>query len=185
VTWRGSVEVTGEGKDIRLGMTVVPERATFKATGEKGAPDVVVRFEVRDGRPEMVEVSVKTKADGRGIRSTDMEVFNETLIKNVYAFIGTQLAPDPNSATASGTWPATDDDMWAIQGAVEKARQRRGTVNLEELKKVAEVYRAHTGRAPTNAVAEFLDYTPRTAARRVQQARDAELLPPIEKGESK
>ena len=140
---------------------------------------------MRDGRPEMVEVLVKTKADGRGIRSSDMEVFNENLIRNVYAFIGRQFHSDPGGRTGSAEWPPSDDDMWAIKGTVERSRQRRGTVNIEELKKVEETYEAHTGNAPTKAVEEILDYTPRTAARRVQQAREAGLLPSLNKGEKK
>jgi hypothetical protein len=166
-------------------MTVIPERATFKATGDKGSPDAVARFELRNGRPECVEIVVTAKADGRGIRSSDMEPFNDNLIANVYAFVGKQLSPDPGGRTASAVWPPTDDDMWAIRGTVVEARKRRGTVNAEELQKVADTYEAHAGHAPTNAVATILDYTPRTAARRVQQARDAGLLPPIDKGEKR
>jgi hypothetical protein len=184
VAWPGSIEVTGEGKQVRLGLSVIPERATFKATGEKGAPDAVARFEVRNGRPECVEIVVRAKADGRGIRSHDMDVFNDNLVNNVFAFVGTQLSADPEGRSASGEWPPSDDDMWAIRGTVTEARKRRGTVNVEELKRVAETYEAHIGSAPTSAVATILDYTPRTAARRVQQARVAGFLPAIDKGEN-
>ena len=186
MSWRGSVEVTGEGRDIRLGMTVIPERATFKATGEKGAPDVVARFEVRDGRPEMVEVLVKTKADGRGIRSSDMEVFNENLIRNVYALIGRQFHSDPGGLDG---WRSGHLRMTTCGPSKARLKGRGqcrcGTVNIEELKKVKETYEAHMGNAPTKAVEEILDYTPRTAARRVQQAREAGLLLSLNKGEKK
>ena len=54
--------------------------------------------------------------------SSDMEVFNENLIRNVYAFIGRQFHSDPGGRTGSAEWPPSDDDMWAIKGTVAKGR---------------------------------------------------------------
>lgn len=51
--------------------------------------------------------------------------------------------------------------------------------------RVAEIFREHVGGAPTQAVAALLGVASRTAARRVQQARDAGLLPATKQGKKK
>ena len=62
----------------------------------------------------------------------------------------------------------------------EEPRMRGAT--REELEAVAATYRANLGWNPTEAVQRIYGYTPRTASRRVQQARDAGLLPDTTQG---
>ena len=62
----------------------------------------------------------------------------------------------------------------------EEPRMRGAT--REELEAVAATYRANIGWNPTEAVQRAYGYTPRTASRRVQQARDAGLLPNTTQG---
>ncbi len=74
----------------------------------------------------------------------------------------------------------TDErDLWAASKDVHEARQRsRRPVSIEELRQVARIYREHeAGGAPTQAVATLMAMSARTAARRVQKAREKGLLP--------
>jgi hypothetical protein len=180
MAWEGKQKVTGltggqHGGMVALGDTVVPPKAVMTFEGAKGSPDVEMNFEIRDGRPECVGVNIQAKKDGRGIRSADLAMFNlDNLVTGVFA----QLA----------TFPAAKDDAewFAAERDVHEARSaRRGAVTRAELDKVAEVYREHVNASPTRAVALLLDYTERTAARRVQQAREAGLLPKTTPGKRK
>jgi hypothetical protein len=67
----------------------------------------------------------------------------------------------------------------------EARASRRGEVTHAELKEVASVYREHLDASPTRAVSLLLGYSERTAARRVQQARAAGLLPATTPGKRK
>lgn len=168
MSWPGEITITGEGKLVSLGTTVAPSKATFKVDGLQGGPDAVVRFEVRDGRPECVEIVVKSRPGGRGIRTEDMGLFNiGTLAGNVFAEVG--IMP-------TGRHAASEDDRWAVRGDVVERRSGRHP-SEEELKQVAETYRTHIATAPVKAVQELLLYpSMRTASRRVLQAREAGFL---------
>jgi len=126
---------------------------------------------------------VRSKPEGRGIRTGDLALFNiDTVTVNV--FTRHALRPDDRGEVAEGTalpWRPLDGEraLRAGERAVYEARKRRrGTVSPEELRRVAEVYEQHVaGGAPTAAVQMVLGYdSARTAARRVQQARTAGLL---------
>jgi hypothetical protein len=68
----------------------------------------------------------------------------------------------------------------------EARKARRGAVSKAELEQVAKVYREHLVGGPTAAVRLLLGYkSERTAARRVQQARAAGLLPATTPGKRK
>jgi hypothetical protein len=58
-------------------------------------------------------------------------------------------------------------------------------VSRAELEEVAQVYREHVASSPTRMVAMLCGYSERTAARRVQQARAAGLLPKTTPGKRK
>jgi hypothetical protein len=58
-------------------------------------------------------------------------------------------------------------------------------VTRAELEEVAKVYREFIGSTPTRAVQLAGGYSERTAARRVQQARAAGLLPQTTPGKRK
>jgi hypothetical protein len=184
MSWPGTVTIRGHeggrnGASVILGRTLVPPMATFEIQGANGAPDATVRFEVRDGRPECVEISVKADPSGRGIRSADMTLFNiDNLIENVFTELGSVIEQNPhNPAESIATWPQESERAhWARRGDVHVARANRGPTT-EELERVASIYRAHHGGAPLQAVAKLLSISRRTAARRVAQARDAGLLP--------
>jgi hypothetical protein len=195
MSWPGKVSIRGHeggrhGRPVMLGTTLVPPVATFEVSGSGGAPDALVRFEIRDGRPECTEITVKASPSGRGIRSADMGLFNiDNLVTNVFAELGRRLRPNPAAPWEHiADYPVTDErERWSIKGDVATARTatRRGRPSAEELERVAEIYREHVGGAPTQAVAALLGVSWRTAARRVQQARDAGLLPATTQGKKK
>jgi hypothetical protein len=196
VSWPGETTITGEGPPQILAAdvaanraTVAPKRVVFAVTGAGGAPDATVRFEVRDGRPECVEISVRARPQGRGIRSSDMALFNiDNLTANVLGEVGVVMEIDPATGVGVGYRGGDhgDRNRWAVAGAVTERRTHRGRgSNPEELERVAATYREHLVTAPVQAVATLHGYSDRTAARRVQEARAAGLLPPTSKGKKK
>ncbi|WP_336922381.1 hypothetical protein [Aquipuribacter sp. SD81] len=76
-------------------------------------------------------------------------------------------------------WHAAWSDFDRAQHAA-KTRDRS-----DELAEVARVYRANVTGNPTAEVEREMHYTRRTAARRVQEARKAGLLPPTTPGKKK
>jgi len=103
----------------------------------------------------------------------------DAIAVNLYAAV----APVPDGNAFNWMWRQTEENASRAQRAVYEARKaRRGAVTRADLERVAEVYRENVSSSPTRAVSEYLGYTARTAARRVQQARDAGLLPKTSKG---
>ena len=196
MTWPGTTTITSSGTPEIVNAdpaanraTVVPKRATFAVAGDRGSPDATVQFEVRDGVPECIEIVVKAKPTGRGIRSSDMTLFNiDNLIANVLGEVGGVMEIDPASGVGVTYHGGAHDESnrWAVRGAVSDHRIHRGRgSNRAELEQVANIYQAHIESGPVKAVATLLSFTDRTAARRVQEARAAGLLPPTTKGKKK
>jgi hypothetical protein len=178
--WNGRAEFVGEGSLVLVGTTAVPTKVRYEFTGDAGAPDAVIQFEVRDGRPECVEVLIKARPKGRGIRQQDVGSIDiGPLAESVYAELG-QAQGSPS------IFPVSDSERWAIRSDIADAysRRRRGS-NPEELAKVAKIYRDHLADSPVKAVASLMGYTDRTASRRVEEARAAKLLPKTTKGKKK
>ena len=80
---------------------------------------------------------------------------------------------------------AEDRKWWQAVKEMQDARSAGSAVTQEELEMVARVYREHFDNNPTQKVETLLNYTTRTAARRVRQARDAGLLPDTSQGKKK
>jgi hypothetical protein len=178
MVWEGHQKITGifpgNRGMVKLGDSTVPPEALLTFEGVKGSPDVTMNFEVRNDRPECVGITIKAKPKGRGIRSADLALFNiDSLTIAVFAQVGNLGVHD-------------EAQQWRTARDVTEARSvRRGAVTRAELEDVARVYRDHVDNAPTKAVELLLDYSERTAARRVQQARDAGLLPKTTPGKRK
>jgi len=190
MVWEGRREVTGfaGGKDggyVELGSAIVPPKAQLTFEGIKGSPDATLSFEVRDGRPECVEIRVRAKSDGRGIRSADMREFN---LDDLTAYVFTDLAiavPDEGAGLGPGSiyTPENEAVMQRAARDVREARMsRRGSVTRADLEEVARIYREHSDASPTRAVAMLLGVSERTAARRLKLAEEAGLLPPTTPG---
>jgi hypothetical protein len=189
---RASAEISTQlggrhGGYVRLGDTAVPRRVVFSMNGERREPDLTMTFEVRDGRPECVEVIITAKPEGRGVTTADLQVFNlDAMATNVF----TQFAMRVTERTQAGVrldFPADETTARRAQRDVYEARKtRRGSVTRTELEEVARIYREHLDSSPTRMVRLLGRYdSERTAARRVQQARAAGLLPKTTPGKRK
>ena len=164
------------GEFVDLGWTRVPEAIVLDRSGSRGAPDLHVKFWIRDGIPEVYEFSLKAKEGGRGIRTVDLRAFSlERMAVN--AFMRMQVQPVGLPYSEGEHWRALDD--------IRSAQEKQGTrprVSAAELKEVARVYLS-AGRAnPTESVRNEFGYSRRTAERRIAQARKADLLPPAKRG---
>ena len=165
---------------VSLGGTQVPERVVLDGQGLKGAPDLHVEFEIRDGAPDVTTFGLAAKASGRGISTADLRAFHslDTLAYNAFMRFATR--PDE---TGASTWPIEDErSWWAARADIEDAATDRARASRAELEDVARVYRENLHDRPTEAVQNVLGYSSRTASRRVQQARAAGLLPPTTRG---
>jgi hypothetical protein len=188
VGWRGKQRVGAKfggkhGGLAKVGDVVVSRVAVYAYDGDAGEPDLEVTFEVRDGRPECVDFHIRAKPDGRGIRTVDLQaVYLDVLAANLYAAV----APAPGGSALNWMWRRDEQTAARAQRAVYEARKaRRGTVTKATLEDVAQVYREHLDSSPTRAVSLVFGYSERTAARRVQQARKAGLLPATTPGKRK
>ena len=169
------------GQVERIGEAVFPRDVTYTVTGDPAEPDITVRFEIRDGRPELVEFSMLAKPKGRGLRASDLQIFIDSLVERAFAKVA--LIPRDGGGM---TPPKNDSEIWRARGAATEARQttRRKTPQAT-LEEVARVYQQHITGAPTAAVAAFFSLSHRTAARRVKEAADAGLLPKGDQGKKR
>jgi hypothetical protein len=189
MSWRGrgriSTPVGSRRTQVRVGDFVLPRTLTFTVDGEKGEPDLEIRFEVRDGRPRCVEVKAMSKPDGRALRTSDLQVLSlDALTVSVFAQTSMHSSFDPENNVTVMT-PITDErSFWSAVNNVDAALKapKRGTTKAE-LEQVAKVYKDNIHGSPVQEIQQVLGYgSERTAARRVQQARDAGLLPPTSPG---
>ncbi len=167
---------------VRLGDsdTVVPASVTRTLEGENGHPDLVMTFEVRDGRPECVDIRIKSKPEGRGIKQADLRGFVlDELSEIVFARFASRVAHVADDGTWLAEGPLWEErEQWAARRDVAEARQsQRQPPSLSELQRVADIYKEHQGNKPIQAVQLLLGYNSRrTAARRAQQARERGLF---------
>jgi len=113
---------------------------------------------------------------GRGIRVSDLEAIDLTgWVVDVLTECAWRYDRDGVRVSAARSADA--------RRAIERAqRQTRSQVTPELLEHVASVYRANINGAPTQAVADALGKSLRQAARYVDEARAAALLPPTTQG---
>jgi len=152
---------------------------------------VTAHLEWRDDAPQMVELTVKAKADGRGLRTADLEVLRpERIARYILRNASFEMNVEPGGAVRVSPvdWsdPANERDWWRVDGLLREATAAAANrpATRTELRAVADVYegaKAHGVNALT-AVAMRLGVSERTAARRVKLARDAGLLPAVTKG---
>ncbi len=174
------------GQPVRMGDHAVPRAISLTMTGDNGSPDVLLKFEVRSGRPECVDLHVSARPKGRGIANADIGIFNiDTMAESVflsYAMTANHTGDGDTRITTMTPALGASERAAAYRDVYEARRRSRGVVSDEELEQVAEHYRNHIKGYPTKAVADFMRYSDRTAARRVQQARKRGLLPETSRG---
>lgn len=168
--------------------TFVPIAVEFTGEGQRGAPDVFARFEIRNGVPETVEFRIAAKDKGRAVRTADLRawVSLEGLATNAFMRFARLAARDEQTGDLLGAVAPEDErEGWTLRGDIQSAQSERRGASTAELEEVARVYREAIDGRPTEAVQVMLGYSRRTAARRVQQAREAGLLPPTTPGKKK
>jgi hypothetical protein len=195
--WMGNAQTTVKptgvhGGQIRVGRFIVPKHVFLDVEGRNGDPDLHAHFEWREGRPQVVELTVTAKPDGRGVRSVDLDSLSlDRLARTVFAeHSKIKIEPSEDGVTVSAM-PDWDDerfaaDRWELDGHLDEAiSSTRGGKSRAELARVAAIYERHRGHGALLAVAADLEVSPRTAARRIKQARAEGLLVDPANGEDK
>ncbi len=190
MAWPGRVSyvMSPSAPTARLGNTLVPLDVQIVFTGADAHPNWMAHFRVVDGRPECLEVRIEAKEGGRGIRTADVNLFNlDAMAVHAFSQVGGPVqTDDPEERHPWLPQQLDDQQLWQIRGDLMEARQsRRGGVTKSELEEVAEIYLAHVDRSPTATVARLKGYSMRTAARRVDAASAAGLLPTATQGKKR
>jgi hypothetical protein len=165
--------------ELSDGVTM-PRRVTVIPVAGDDLPRTEVVVETGDdGVPRCRAVRVTSGEAGRDVQASDLRGLPlEDVIVAAVKYTGTTA-----TGTALGGWGGLDEMRQRVQATTAAAKQaRRGVrrrVTPELLRRVAEVYRANPD-APTKAVAEVFGVAHRTGTLYVRQARDADLLPPVE-----
>lgn len=181
--WSGeaqsTVKLTGRyAGQVRAGRYLVPRHVFFDVVGRDGDPNMHMHFEYRDGRPQVVDLHVKSKPGGRGVRSSDLEPISlDGLAKNVMMEHSRIVSDRGIETPVDWSHPALERERWKLDGQMSEAiASRRGRLRQAELARVAEIYEEFRGRNALQAIAMALDVHLRTAARRVKAAREAGLI---------
>ena len=174
-----------------MGHRQVPKWIEITTSGGAG-PDTKVKIEVRDGSPEVVELSWISRPGQRDIRQKDLRETNlAKLAVDTYTHSG--WVPFPKGAGGS---PPTDAEIteWAKEvrrrriesrKSVDRQRAKRENriISDELLRTVADVYRANIHkRGPTQEVAKHFGVENRTASTYVTKARKRGFLPETQRG---
>jgi hypothetical protein len=176
-----------------VGDKQVPKWIELTTSGGAG-PDMRVRVEVRDGSPQIVELSWIARAGQREIRQKDLRnVDLPQLAGDLYSGFFQEVGPFPTGP--DGSFPDDQQiDEWAAQVRKSRTaarnfvdRQRRPrehrAINDDFLKSVAAVYRANIHkRAPVEEVVKHFGVGYRTSSLYVEKARKRGFLPPTTRG---
>jgi hypothetical protein len=161
-----------------MGDVEVPAWVSQRQHGQ-GEPDIFVKVAVRDGSPEVVELSFISQPGQTEVRE-----------KHLRAIDVGALAAELYAVEVTG-W---DDDLLTSENSeliarkiVERQRLPREyrVMSDDFLKQVAKVYRENIRRAPTKAVAKAFRVKDRMASTYVDRARRKGFLPPTKQGQKK
>jgi len=178
-------KLTGRyGGRLRVGRVILPRHVFVDFTGNEGHPDLRMHLEWRDGRPQVVELTITSKTDGRGIRTSDLEALAlDGIARSIFEGEATIVLEDRADGTTLSAMPDWSDprferERWEIDSEINDAiATRRGTLTQAQLERVAEIHAQHKGKGALLAISSALGVSERTAARRVNDARAAGLLP--------
>jgi len=182
--WDGYGRATYEpGDRVQVGDRRIPRAIFVQIRGGENQPDFAMKIEVREGIPQWVEVQLQARPDGPEVRDKDLATIRlGDWLEQIVAMCSLKY-----SGTGPGwtSWSKPVVDRTAVPDIRRALSGRPRTVTPERLQKVAEIYRQHFEQRPTEAVARSFGVSHRTAARYVQQARSAGLLPETEPGKKK
>lgn len=137
-----------------------------------GRIQVDMHVQVEDGEPVVRQLTVSTAPD-RNV-SVDRDVLRRVPVSELLrqACAAASYVDDGRSRSVTLRGGEAEQD----------AVRRRRELSYEHLQRVADIYLAHEGDSPTQAVAITLHLARSTAAKHVMRARQAGLLPPTVKG---
>lgn len=144
----------------------------------RGNPDMFVKVAVRDGSPQVVELSFISQRGQSEVRPKHVRDLDlEQLAKDLYAFEVVDADLDDGTAV----WERAN---LAADKFIGRQRLPRDYRRIDDalLREVAEVYRANFSSAPTQAVAKHFGVKDRMAATYVKKARDRNLMSQTKQG---
>ena len=168
---------------VRFGAYNVPAAAAWVLEPVGREPSVRAEFEMRDGTPVCLSVTIRATPHGRPVTTTDLATLPGLDRKGVDAFL--------NLATR-----IFDDEEWREGRNLERVdaifHPARSDVSFalkskpdDQLQRVADIYRENIDSNPTEAVEVILGLSRRTADRRIRLARDRGFLPETTRGKKK
>ncbi len=181
--WDGHGRATWEHDVlVEVGDRLVPREIFVHIRGGTAQPDLDMKIEVHDGIPQCVELVLRARPHGPEVRDKDLAVIRVTdWLDQIVAQCS--LKRSGSDLDWSG-WAKPVDDRTALAD-ITRVRSGRPRISREHLRSVAEIYRQHFDKRPTEAVARSFGVSHRTAARYVQQARAAGHLPKTDRGKKK
>jgi hypothetical protein len=179
--WGKAEYEAGPGDVVDVGNRVMPRKIDAAIKGGQDEPDVEMTIEVRQGIPVCTSVRFASRADGPEVRVRDLK--------------SVPILDWADEIVAACSWVRMESGGIMQVGGKEartrarrdiaRARVGRPRVSSEHLEKVAKVYREHSDDRPTYAVQRAFGGSYRTAARDIERARAAGLLPPTTPGKKK
>lgn len=174
------VDWTFSPEKVELDGVEVPAWVKERRHGVEG-PDVVVKVAIRDGSPELVQLSFEVQPGQSEVREKHLRKLEVNwLATDLYSVFVAEFGEDPSR-------DESDRAMRVAEKFVERQRRPREyrVLNDDVLQKVAEIYRANFHHAPTKAVAKHFGIKERMASEYVVRARKANHLPPTKQGQKK
>lgn len=169
------------GPPVPFGDYVVPQAVAWVSEPIGTSPGVRAEYVMRGSRPECVSLVITSSA--RGITTADLATIPGLERKGLDAFatFATRRFDDPEWE-AGLNLKRTREIFTPRPSRVDAAMAGRSD---DELELVARVYRENIDDAPRKAVEDALNVSARTAARRIEAARQRGLLPQTTQGKKK
>ncbi len=151
------------------------------------SPDMFVKVAVRDGAPQLVELSFISQPGQSEVRPKHFRAIDpDQLARDLYAGDVMEIVFDSHGMEVyqdgcPASWEVANR---AATKLIELQRRPREYRRIDDklLREVAEVYRANIRTAPTKAVAKHFVVKDRMAATYVQRARGRGFLPKTKQG---
>lgn len=177
---KAEFDMDGPESVALVGSRFIPKEIRVFVNGGADEPDVHMKIEVRHGIPVCAAVMLHSRPEGLEIRDKDLRLVPiSDWVEQIAAVCSYEATTGGIASTDGPTARAVN------QRNVRAARSGRPRISRERLARVAEIYREHIDSRPTEAVRRAFGVKDRTAARYVEQARQAGLLPPTTPGKKK
>lgn len=147
-------------------------------------PNAWARVELRDNVPRIVEFGLRAGPSSREVMPKDLRDIDLYGVVGVL-YNGFVIRVDHDAKKVEYSLDADTEFSREIREVLEQRRSGKRRITGAFLEKVAEVYRANIGHAPTEAVSRTFGVKHRMATDYVKQARGRGLLPPTKQGRAK